>query len=195
MKRILLSTFVVLTVLCSNSFSVQALKNRRHGQNNKRVLPTCMPNTCCTPPNLVGWWGFILTGTTGSKPSQTYPPDRRNPLRPLALVGRENFLADGTVILNFTLNHNGVAAAGITVNGTYTIDENCMTGSINTQGYLNNALINFKTNFVVVNGGRELYFIMAEPACPPDGPPADCLPTNPADPLPGLLWTGEAKRR
>lgn len=147
---------------------------------------------------LVGWWGFQLTGTTPMK--IPWPPLRPPPLylRHVVFVGRIYFDGINSVRSYFSVNHNGSVdefsfTQGDTTNrivGTYQVNIDQATGSINYPRSVSFPL-GAKLNFVLTNGGNELFLVSMLPAVPPEIP---LRGQPPLEPLPGVCIYGIAKR-
>lgn len=99
----------------------------------------------CNLHSLSGSYGANITGTFFLSPTMPVP---------LASVGIETFDGAGNSAGSGTTSFNGMVSSG-TDSGVYTVERNC-TGTL-TVTFSNGFVIT--NNFVLVDGGKELFII------------------------------------
>ena len=145
------------------------------------------------PDTLAGAWGFHLTGTTPLKvpataETPTRPPYPQRPppmyLRPIAFVGKMILDGYGAVSAVASVNHNGYVTEfeGTRFVGTYRVNTDG-TGSIT---YPSNGYV---LNFVLTNGGREMFLVSVKPTWGAPAPRTETI-----EPYPGTCISGIAKQ-
>jgi len=99
----------------------------------------------CSTSKLSGAYGFKIDGSNG-------------PAR-FAAVGVQNFDGHGNFSTVNTISIDGTVIQGISFTGTYTVNADC-TGSMTANFGPGASSV---MNFVVVDGGKQLYSITADP--------------------------------
>ena len=96
----------------------------------------------CTNASLKGTYGITCEGALGGSPA--------------AEVGIATYDGKGKVSGKSTISINGTILKDVPFEGTYTLNADCTGTIFGTLGNLNLSL-----HFVLVDGGREIYFIIA----------------------------------
>jgi hypothetical protein len=102
----------------------------------------------CTLRSLRGAYGVLATGTVITAPPAV-------PVGPFATVGRMVIDGEGNAVFNATRSFNGTILPEVDLPGTLTIDEGCQGSALFNGGR--------QFDFVVVDGGREMYWIQTNP--------------------------------